>query len=119
MTEHVWHRRPAPSDPDVSHRRRRIFVVRAESNRALVKRVYESLDAPGIVIIVDLLPNEERTAPPFSLIFSLNMLIHTDKGDTYTEYEIKEFLEDAGFSEMATIRFDPAPLGVITALKKS
>jgi predicted O-methyltransferase YrrM len=90
----------------------------AESNRALLKHVYAALDAPGIVIIADLLPSEDRTSPPFSLVFALNMLVNTEKGDTYTESEIKGFLEDAGFVETATIRFDPSPLGIVTALKK-
>lgn len=90
-----------------------------ESNRELTKRVYDALDAPGIVIIADLLPNEDRTGPPFPLIFALNMLVNTAHGDTYTESEIKGFLKHAGFVKMGTIRFDPAPLGVITALKKS
>jgi predicted O-methyltransferase YrrM len=90
-----------------------------ETNRELIRCVYEALDAPGIIIISDLLPREDRTGPPFSLVFALNMLIHNEAGDTYTESEIKEFLKNAGFAEMSTIRFDPAPLGVITALKKN
>ena len=89
-----------------------------EDNRALLKRVYEALDAPGIVIIADVLPNEERSGPSFPLIFALNELVHTGRGDTYTDSQIREFLQDAGFCEMNTISFDPAPLSVVTALKR-
>jgi predicted O-methyltransferase YrrM len=90
----------------------------AEDNRALLKRVYETLAAPGIVIIADVLPNEERTGPLFPLLFALNMLLDTEHGDTYTEGQVREFLGDAGFCEMNTISFDPAPLSVVTALKR-
>ncbi len=90
----------------------------AEDNGALLKRVYDALEAPGIVIIADVLPNEERTGPQFPLLFALNMLVHTERGDTYTESDVRTFLEEAGFREMNTIRFDPAPLSVLTALKK-
>ncbi len=90
----------------------------AEDNRVLLKRVYEALDAPGIVIIADVLPNEERTGPAFPLVFALNMLVNTERGDTYTDSQVRDFLKDAGFCEMNTISFDPAPLSVVTALKK-
>lgn len=89
-----------------------------ETNRVLLRRVYDALEAPGIVIIADVLPNEERTGPLFPLIFALNELIHTEGGDTYTESEITEFLESAGFVEFSTARFEPAPLALITAKKK-
>lgn len=89
-----------------------------EDNCALLKRVHDALDSPGIVIIADVLPNKERTGPPFPLLFALNMLVNTERGDTYTESDIQTFLESAGFREMHTINFDPAPLSVVTALKK-
>jgi predicted O-methyltransferase YrrM len=88
-----------------------------ESNRSLLKRVYNALEAPAIVIISDVLPNEERTGPAFPLIFALNELIHTEGGDTYTESEIIGFLEAAGFGECSTISFEPAPLALVTATK--
>jgi predicted O-methyltransferase YrrM len=88
-----------------------------ESNRALIKRLYDALDAPAIVIIADVLPNEERTGPAFPLIFALNELIHTESGDTYTESEVIGFLKTAGFSEFNTISFEPAPLSLVTAKK--
>lgn len=88
-----------------------------DDNRALLKRVYEALDSPGIVIIADVLPNEERTGPLFPLIFALNMLLETKHGDTYTESQVRQFVEGAGFTGMNTIGFDPAPLSVVTAFK--
>ncbi len=89
----------------------------AEDNRALLKRVYEALDAPAIVIIADVLLNDERTAPVFPVLFALNMLLDTEQGDTYTRTEVREFLHEAGFCEMNTISFEPAPLTIITAVK--
>ncbi|MBI5115902.1 methyltransferase [Candidatus Poribacteria bacterium] len=90
-----------------------------EDNRALLKRVYNALDAPGIVIIADVLTNEERTGPLFPVLFALNMLLDTENGDTYTVSEAQEFLEGAGFCEINTISFDPAPLSIVTAHKKA
>ena len=90
----------------------------AEVNRKLLERVYDALDSPGIVIIADTPPNEERTKPTFPLIFALNELIHTEEGDTYTESETVAFLEAAGFESFNTINLNPAPLAFFTAIKR-
>jgi hypothetical protein len=88
-----------------------------ENNALLLRRVFDALDAPGIVIISDVLPNEERTGPLFPLVFALNELLCTEEGDTYTESEIQRWLEEAGFRDVGSLRFDPAPLVVMTAKK--
>ncbi|RJP15981.1 MAG: methyltransferase [Candidatus Abyssobacteria bacterium SURF_5] len=90
----------------------------ADDNRSLLKRVYNALDAPGIVIIADVLTNEERTGPLFPLLFALNMLLDTEHGDTYTISDVRSFLEGAGFREINAMSFDPAPLSIVIAVKK-
>ena len=49
-------------------------------------------------MIQDFIMDEDRTAPAFGAIFSLNMLVATERGDTYTETEVKEWLQRAGLS---------------------
>ena len=38
---------------------------------------------------------EERTEPAGGAFFALNMLVGTEKGDTYTEAEMKEWFANA------------------------
>jgi len=44
--------------------------------------------------------NEERTGPPFSTLFALNMLVGTEAGDTFTESEVREWMVAAGLGDI-------------------
>jgi ubiquinone/menaquinone biosynthesis C-methylase UbiE len=72
------------------------------SSRDLFRRVSRALKSGGRIGIIDMIPNDERTGPPFALIFALNMLINTEVGDTYTLAEYTAWLNDAGFSRVET-----------------
>jgi len=75
------------------------------SIRQIFKRLYAALKPGGQLAIIDMIPNEERTGPPFPLIFALNMLVHTDEGGTYTLSEYKTWLGEAGFSSAEMVEF--------------
>jgi ubiquinone/menaquinone biosynthesis C-methylase UbiE len=70
------------------------------SSRDLFKRLHRALTPGGKIAIIDMIPNEERTAPPFPLFFALNMLLRTSEGSTYTMHEYTEWLKDAGFARV-------------------
>lgn len=73
-----------------------------KSSRALFKKLHAALVPGGKLAIVDMIPNEERTGPPFPVLFALNMLLHTETGDCYTLGEYRSWLEDAGFKRVET-----------------
>jgi hypothetical protein len=66
----------------------------------------------------EFLPNEDRTHPPHSLIFAVNMLVNTEAGDTYTVSEITAWLEEAGSAEVRLLEVS-APSPLILATKPS
>jgi ubiquinone/menaquinone biosynthesis C-methylase UbiE len=72
------------------------------SSRDLFKRLHRALASGGRISIVDMIPNDERTGPPFPLFFALNMLINTETGGTYTLSEYADWLTDAGFVRVET-----------------
>ncbi len=39
--------------------------------------------------------DENRTSPAFGALFALNMLVGTEAGDTYTESEVRHWMEEA------------------------
>ncbi|HTZ88984.1 MAG TPA: methyltransferase dimerization domain-containing protein [Alloacidobacterium sp.] len=51
----------------------------------------------GAVAIAEFLVDKERTGPMNGLIFTLNMLVHTDRGTTFSFEELKGWLEAIGF----------------------
>ncbi len=69
-----------------------------EQNIALFKKIYNALNSGGKIVISDFIMDDDRTNPPFGAFFSLNMLVNTASGDTYTESEVKEWLEQAGMT---------------------
>jgi hypothetical protein len=56
----------------------------------------ESLNPGGQLVILDHIMTEDRTSPAGGAFFALNMLVGTEKGDTYTENEIKSWMQRAG-----------------------
>jgi ubiquinone/menaquinone biosynthesis C-methylase UbiE len=72
------------------------------SSRELFKHLHRALRPGGRIVIIDMIPNDERTGPPFALFFALNMLINTEKGGTYTLEEYTRWLNDAGFTRIET-----------------
>lgn len=83
----------------------------------LLQKVGNALAAGGTVVIAEFLVNSERTGPLQSLIFAVNMLVNTERGDTFSFEEIRDWLEAAGFKEVRSLEA-PAPAPLILATKR-
>jgi ubiquinone/menaquinone biosynthesis C-methylase UbiE len=68
-------------------------------SRQLLARVFNSLAPGGTIAIAEWLVNKTRTAPPHSLMFAVNMLVHTKEGDTFSFEEISNWSSEAGFRD--------------------
>ncbi len=75
-------------------------------NRALLRKGAAALTPGGRLVVQDFIMDEDRTAPAFGALFALNMLVGTDGGDTYTESEVREWMEAAGLANI--VRKDTA-----------
>jgi ubiquinone/menaquinone biosynthesis C-methylase UbiE len=73
-----------------------------DSSRDLFRRLHRALKPGGRIVIIDMLPNDARTGPPYQLVFALNMLVNTERGDTYTLADYTRWLGDAGFPRVET-----------------
>jgi 2-polyprenyl-3-methyl-5-hydroxy-6-metoxy-1,4-benzoquinol methylase len=69
-----------------------------EQNRSLMQKCVRALSSEGRVIVQDFIMDEDRTSPPRGAFFALNMLVGTAAGDTYTEAEVRSWMEGAGLS---------------------
>ena len=77
-----------------------VHINSLDQNKMIVKKCYDALNKNGMLIINDFVMNEDRIKPYHGAIFSLNMLVGTESGDTYTEEEMKAWLISAGFSKI-------------------
>lgn len=66
-------------------------------NQDLLHRCFKGLAPGGRLIIKDFLVDAERSGPPFSLMFALQMLLNTEGGDVYTTEEVAAWTNAAGF----------------------
>src|SRR5216684_765952 len=88
-----------------------------ERSRQLLKKTFGALKSGGNIAIAEWLVNDERTEPLPSLMFAVQMLVNTEKGDTFSFNEIKNWLEEAGFKNARTLEA-PGPSPLILATKR-
>ncbi|MDZ7302070.1 MAG: acetylserotonin O-methyltransferase [candidate division KSB1 bacterium] len=71
-----------------------------EENRKLIRKCVQALNARGQLVVQDFIMDENRTSPATGAFFALNMLVGTECGDTYTESEVRRWMEEAGLSNI-------------------
>jgi ubiquinone/menaquinone biosynthesis C-methylase UbiE len=87
-----------------------------ERSRELLKKTFRALKPGGTIAIAEWLVNDQRTEPTHSLMFAVQMLVNTERGDTFSFNEIKSWLEDAGFKKVHKLDA-PGPSPLILATK--
>ena len=87
-----------------------------QRSRQLLKKTFRALKSGGVIAIAEWLVNDRRTEPAHSLMFAVQMLVNTERGDTFSFNEIKNWLEDAGFKKVRKLEA-PGPSPLILATK--
>ena len=77
-----------------------LHIYKPIENQRILKKCWYSLKKGGIVIVQEFILNPSKTMPLFSTLFSLNMLIGTGGGSSYTEREMKGWLAKIGFKKI-------------------
>jgi len=85
-------------------------------NRDLLKRCHQALAPQGRVVIQDFILEADKTAPKSAALFSLNMLVGTRAGASYSEDEYSTWLREAGFGNVKRIRL-PGPSGLMAGTR--
>ena len=83
-----------------------VHIFSPHDNVMLLKRVHDAVNPGGRVAVLDFVMDEERLRPAFGALFAINMLVSTPQGDSYTEREIKSWLDQSGFVELQRIEAD-------------
>jgi len=89
-----------------------------EENRDLVRRCFAALAPQGRIVVQDFILEPDKTAPKFAALFSLNMLVGTRAGSSYSEGEYSAWLREAGFDDVRHIRL-PGPSGLILGTRRA
>src|SRR5207302_7757646 len=69
-------------------------------NIEVFEKFRTALKAGGTLVVNDFIANNERSGPPFPLIFNSMMLLQTRFGATWTEDDYTAWLKEAGFTDV-------------------
>jgi precorrin-6B methylase 2 len=75
-----------------------IHIYSSEENQKLVTRCAAALKAGGCLGLKDFFLENDYSGPQWSLLFAVNMLVGTERGDCYTLGEAKKWFEQAGLT---------------------
>ena len=81
-------------------------------NLAMLRKCYAAIAPGGRIVIQDFILEKDKTAPLNAAMFSLNMLVATERGSSYSEDEYAGWLREGGFGEVRRVRL-PGPTGLM------
>jgi len=74
-----------------------------EDCRMIIQKAVDSLEPGGMIIIHEFILNNSMDGPLFPALFSLNMLLGTESGQSYSEAQLTEMLAEAGARDIRRI----------------
>ncbi len=77
-----------------------------EDNVAVLAKFRRALKPGGTLVISDFVVDDDRSGPPFPLIFASAMLLQTKRGTTWRRADYRSWLAQAGFKDVS---FQPTP----------
>ncbi|MGD9105521.1 MAG: methyltransferase [Desulfobacterales bacterium] len=85
--------------------------------RKIIGKSVSVLEPGGMILVHDFILNNSMDGPLFPALFSLNMLLGTPLGRSYSEKQIEDMLSDAGVGEIRRIFFEsPNDSGIISGI---
>jgi len=85
--------------------------------RNIINKTVSALNRGGMILIHEFILNNSMDGPLFPALFSLNMLIGTPAGQSYSEKQLKDMLSEAGVAQLRRITFkSPNDSGIIAGI---
>ena len=82
--------------------------------RMIIRKAVDALEPGGMIIIHDFILNNSMDGPLFPALFSLNMLLGTESGQSYSEAQVRDMLTAVGVRDIRRIAIQsPNDSGII------
>jgi SAM-dependent methyltransferase len=104
---------PLPGGCDVAVLANVLHDFAPERAREILGRVVAALPSGGRVVILEIVPDEERRSPPLAVAFSVAMIVNTAGGDAHTVSQYRAWLEGAGLTDVVVT---PIPGRMVTTV---
>ena len=92
-------------------------MLSPEANKDLFKRCHAALAPNGRIVIQEFILEPDKTAPKWAALFSLNMLVGTEAGSSYSQPEYAAWLRAVGFQDVHRIHL-PGPSGLMLGTRR-
>ena len=88
-----------------------------EACQDLIRKTVSVLQPAGLILIHEFILNDNLDGPLFPALFSLNMLINTPDGQSYSESQLVSLLSGSGVKEIERLAFTgPNDSGIIAGV---
>ncbi|HWR91355.1 MAG TPA: methyltransferase, partial [Desulfobacterales bacterium] len=109
-----YHSDGIPGRYDVAWLSHILHAEGPEACRNIIQKTVSALEPGGMIIIHEFILNDTLDGPLFPALFSLNMLLGTESGRSYSEAELSAMLAAAGVRDIRRIPVQtPNDSGVI------
>ncbi len=88
---------------DVVYLANNIHMMNEKNTLSLLQKSFKALVPGGRLLLKDFFLEDSCSEPAFGAQFSVNMLVNTQGGKTYTRSEVFELLKQAGFTDFEVI----------------
>ena len=85
---------------DVAYVSNIIHSLGPEDVRHIFEKAYRALDSGGLIVVKDFFLEDSRIEPNNAAFFSINMLVATEHGRSYTWRETENLLTSVGFKNL-------------------
>ncbi len=86
--------------------------------KQILKKAFTAVDPGGMILVQDQMLNAKKTGPALAALIGVNQLIHTPGGAAYSEKEVSEWMDLAGFKKVKTVQLSaPSPFVVLLGEK--
>ncbi len=113
-----FHADPLPTEFDTAWLSHVLHSDGPEACSTLLKKAVAALSPGGELMVQEFILDDTKDGPPFPALFSLNMLLGTSTGQSYSGKELADMMTAAGLSEVQRLAIDlPNGAGVMRGSK--
>jgi hypothetical protein len=113
-----YHADPIPSGFDVAWLSHVLHSECRSASVSLLRKTVDSLNQSGILMVQEFILDNAKDGPLFPALFSLNMLLGTDAGQSYSGEELSTMMTEAGLTDVKRVVLDlPNGAGIMSGRK--
>jgi len=118
FSEGDYHIDPLPSGFDVIWMSHILHIDGPAACSALLSKAFAALNPGGILMVQEFVLEDAKDGPQFPALFSLNMLLGTESGRSYSGHELAGMMTEAGLLDVERLTLElPNGAGIMRGRK--